>query len=175
MPITLFAHANHHHQPYKTPVAPIVDALHRRRHSTLQHRTSEPTASAIDAVAKQRCESFPTSTTSAPIASCGRNQRAIGNAAPSPELSTPNCPYTGAVSKLLADSVVSTVSLDSGINMSFCGDPLPAERSGSHRSNNSSISSNGSGCESSMLIDGACGGSGEFDADAMALLQTEHR
>lgn len=77
--------------------------------SKARHRCSD-TPSTVPkeplSLEKLRSESFPSCSTSTP-----------SKLAASPESSTPNCPYTGAISKLI-DSAATT-SQDSGINMFF--------------------------------------------------------
>lgn len=76
----------------------------------MRHRSSDTPLATVakdpSNIEKLRSESFPSCSTSTP-----------SKLAASPESSTPTCPYTGAISKLI-DSVATT-SQDSGINMFF--------------------------------------------------------
>lgn len=77
--------------------------------SKVRHRYSDTPSTVTKQplnMEKLRSESFPSCSTSTP-----------SKLAASPESSTPSCPYTGAISKLI-DSVATT-SQDSGINMFF--------------------------------------------------------
>lgn len=86
-----------------------------KKNRKIRHRfsdTATTTTKELNQSDKQRSESFPN-----PITTASVTQQKYPLTAPNPESSTPNTPYTGAISKL-ADTF-GTTSQDSGINMSF--------------------------------------------------------
>lgn len=100
------------YQPTKTLI--FISYLPSSNQSTkirkIKHRFSEhtPQVEKIFQCDKQRSESFPNPNTTVTVKY---------PTAPSPESSTPDCPYTGTISKLMDPT--GTMSQDSGINMYF--------------------------------------------------------
>ncbi|KAJ6637178.1 tRNA-cytidine(32) 2-sulfurtransferase [Pseudolycoriella hygida] len=90
----------------------IVNVMNETEHDfqsqrKITHRFSDTSAQVSSTLesTKQRSESFPNPST----------QKLTS--APNPESSTPSCPYTGAISKLI--DPIGTTSQDSGINLYF--------------------------------------------------------
>jgi hypothetical protein len=94
-------------QKFEIPLTthPYIRLMKQRYSDTTAERRPKSVESDTS---KQRSESFPR-----PNSTYGWHQQT----ASSPKTSTPNCPYTGTISKLI--EMNSTCSLDSGINMCF--------------------------------------------------------